>query len=376
MKIVQVIDTKKGCKRFYSNKNTYKNLEEIPGTGPIITWNHSHLMQEDCVYLSLYYNKINLHEYCEQHNVEKFIQIEQKIKNIIKSYMIAKVNLKNECYEDYIPEKILSEYLSLKEESMSNFYAYNKKPPEYDTLSMLHKLCQEISDYQNPSMSPGIRYNIFGTKTGRLTTKPGSFPILTLAKEKRESIKAVNGGFVEFDYNAAEIRTMLALAGAHQPEQDIHIWNSEMLPNLSLTRDQIKKRFFAWLYNPKSEDSSFSDFYDKDSLLGDHWDGKAVKTFFGRVIPCDRDHALNYVLQSTTSDLVLRSAYRIMQILKTMKSKIAFVLHDSVVIDCDPRDSSKIESLAKTFANTELGKYRTNIKIGKDFFNMKEVGYV
>tara|TARA_R100001510_G_C7654532_1_gene213191 strand:+ start:850 stop:1980 length:1131 start_codon:yes stop_codon:yes gene_type:complete len=376
MKIIQVIDTKNSCEKIYSNGKRYKNIQEVC-TDQTAVWNYTTLLEKQKhTYLSLYGKDLKLSDYCDSHNKEDFLYLENKIKNIIKSYLIAKVNLKEECYTDYVPETILEDYLSLKEESLYNLYQYSKQPPEYETLSKIHELTQEISEYKNDCFQGGLRYNIFGTKTGRLTTMPGSFPILTLPRDKRKQIKSMNGAFVEFDFNAAEIRTMLSLCGKEQPTEDIHSWNTQKITNNTISRDEMKKKFFAWLYNPKSQDSNFQNLYNKDVLLKKYWDGEKVTTPYGRTIRSDKDHALNYILQSTTSDLVLRRAHEVMLALEGSLSKVAFVLHDSLVIDCHESDSHKIEALANTFSKTELGKFRTNMKIGKDFFNMKQVGHV
>ncbi len=91
---------------------------------------------------------------------------------------------------------------------------------------------------------PYIKYNPFGTKTGRLTTQKNSFPILTMDKKFRKILKPQNKWFVEFDYNAAEIRVLLGLLGVDQPHIDIHDYNAYELFDGKLTREESKKRIF------------------------------------------------------------------------------------------------------------------------------------
>ena len=105
---------------------------------------------------------------------------------------------------------------------------------------------------------------MFGSVTGRLTTYPDSFPILNLKTEHRDILMPRNDWFVEMDYNGAEIRTLLSLAEKEQPVEDIHEWNMKNVYRNLVTRDEAKKRFFAWLYNPNSEDYLTSRAYDRD----------------------------------------------------------------------------------------------------------------
>ena len=225
-------------------------------------------------------------------------------------------------------------------------------------------------------LEPYIRYDIFGTKTGRLTTKKYSFPILTFPKTYRSIIKPNNDLFVELDYNGAELRTLMALSDKKQPQMDIHEWNRRYLSGKKvLSRQQIKNSIFAWLYNSKKHpnEGMLRKMYDKDKVLNEYWDGETVRTCFNREIPADEHHALNYIIQSTCADLILQKMIKIYDILKDRKSNIAFCVHDSVVIDLHADDKHLMKDIIEEFSNTRFGKFKTSVKTGKDFGNLKEL---
>ena len=218
-----------------------------------------------------------------------------------------------------------------------------------------------------------VDYDAFKTKTGRLTTKRGSFPILTLNRQLRCAIEPNNDYFLELDFNAAELRTLLALSGKEQPAGDLHDWNAQHVYRGSVTREEAKKRIFAWLYNPESKDALSSCAYDREGVVKSHHDGNQVNTLFGRTIPSDDYHALNYIVQSTASDLLLKRAVEIDKRLREKRSYIAFTLHDSLVIDFAEEDKSLFKQIVETFKETDLGKFVVNISVGKNFGSMEKL---
>jgi hypothetical protein len=224
--------------------------------------------------------------------------------------------------------------------------------------------------------SPYIKYDIFGTKTGRLTTKKHSFPILTFPKKYRSIIKPSNDLFVELDYNGAELRTLLALSDKNQPKMDIHEWNRRYLSdNKVLSRQEIKNSIFAWLYNSKKHPNEqiLRTMYDKDKVLNEYWNGKTVSTCFNREIPADEHHALNYIIQSTCADLILQKMIKIYDMLESKKSNIAFCVHDSIVIDLHAEDKHLMKDIINEFSDTRFGKFKTSVKTGKNFGNLTEL---
>ena len=79
------------------------------------------------------------------------------------------------------------------------------------------------------------------------------------------------------------------------------------------------------------------------------------------------------MIQSTTSDLVLAKAVEIHDYLKEKESRIAFMLHDSIIIDLKHEERQMISDLMKIFSSTPFGNYKTNVTLGKNFGDMKEL---
>ena len=60
--------------------------------------------------------------------------------------------------------------------------------------------------------------------------------------------------------------------------------------------------------------------------------------------------------------------------MEDLESFIAFIIHDSIVLDMKERDRHKIPKLLKVFGDTDLGKFLVNVRAGFNFGEMKEVG--
>jgi len=134
-----------------------------------------------------------------------------------------------------------------------------------------------------------------------------------------------------------------------------------------MSRDNAKRRFFAWLYNPDSKDEELKNYYNKEKILDKYYKTGYINTIFGRKIECDSFHALNYLLQSTSSDNCMDRANKIMKMLSGRKSTIAFCLHDCVVLDFSNQDAHLLPQIKQVFEQTRLGKFKINLKAGKTY---------
>jgi len=390
--IFQALDNKSDCKRIYCNGKIHnKFIEDLTGT-----WEFTKDSPSDVEYAYLYCGGKTLSDVCPDFLQNEWAQSSNKLKAYLNSFMQAKIDLNQHCFYDLVPEHFLLNFYKVKSEITNYVIKNHHKPKNYDFLL---KLSGEVEKIKNRPLNVDItrlnkfkhnlatrnflkkmkktkklvNYNIFGTKTGRLTTRPDTFPILTLKKEYRNILKPNNDLYIELDYNAAELRTLLALCDKEQPKEDIHEWNAKNIFRGLQSRKEAKERIFAWLYNPDSKDYLANRAYDKTSVKEKYWDGKIVTTPFDRQIEADEFHALNYLIQSTTSDLVLKQMIKVANLLKGKKSHIAFIIHDSVVIDFAEEDRNLISNIIETFKATEFGEYKVSVHAGENFGELKKI---
>ena len=393
--LFQTLDEKNECVAVYSDNQLIWN--EIP-SNLTKTWKYSAFLKNipDIDYANIYCGGKSLDEACPEHMRAKWTEVFGKLRAYHRSFVEAKINLNENCFYELVPQKFLIEYCKARNEITQHILENNQKPENYDFLVDATKMLTDIR-YQKlnidiaplkskahsfkvrefikkiKTIQPYVKYNLFGSVTGRLTVEKGSFPLLNLDKSYRSILKPNNDWFVELDYNAAELRTLLALSGKDQPEEDIHDWNSSVVYRGLVSREEAKKRVFAWLYNPNSNDFLSNRAYDRGKVKEKYWDGKKVKNPYGREIEADEFHSLNYILQSTTNDIILRQALKIYKMLEGKKTKIAFTMHDSIVLDFSEEDRHMLDSIYKTFAKNDFGVFKTSAKAGKNFGELKDL---
>lgn len=375
MKILQTLDIQDNCKGlFCEDQFFYDNLESTASEFTV-AWKYSPLLKDEnyrFLYLSLKDN--DLSSYC--HDPELFLIYKKKIEAQQKAAITSKIALGEECFFDLLPEHQLTNWFKIRHQALASLLSATEKESDYDILHKAHVLTTNIAQQEIifGDKKGRVLYNIFGSVTGRLTTKKGSVPVLTLKKEQRELLKPQNDAFVELDLNAAEIRMLMALSGREQPQGDIHEHlQSEIFGGWG-KRSEFKERLFAWLYNPNSDDTVFDDFFSRETFRYFFAaEDELLTTPFGRKLHVEERKAQNYLLQSTTSDQVLENAYKIQKMLCGKKSKIAFTLHDSIILDMAQEDAIMLKELKAQFEKTRWGNFVSTCKIGKTFGNLKEL---
>ena len=114
------------------------------------------------------------------------------------------------------------------------------------------------------------------------------------------------------------------------------------------------------------------DSYSKDVLVEKFYKEDKIQNPFGRRTVCDRFHALNYLLQSASSDNCLDRVNKIERLLRNRKSYVAFTIHDCCIIDLHRSDRSLIPEIKQIFEDTKLGKFKSSCHIGKNFGTMRD----
>ena len=391
--LFQTLDNKEECVGVYCNNELH--FDTIPDD-LTHTWNYSAFLRDrkDVEYAFLYAQKA-LEDVSAPHLAEEWVGINEKLKAFLRAFTAAKVDLTENCFFDLVNERFLREYCDVKNKITQYVLETHSKPENYDFLVDLTQVLHNIKHRKiqiDPWALRGIMhqkrardftqklskislscdYNIFGTKTGRLTTQKNSFPILTMDKKFRKVIRPTNDWFVSLDFNGAELRTFLALSDMEQPDFDVHEWNRRNVYKGTATREEAKERFFAWLYNPASHDYLSEGVYDKGAVMEKYWCDNSITNPFGRTIPADAHHAMSYLIQSTCSDVVLRQMIKLDKYLQDKDSAVAFCVHDEVVLDVAEGECALINVLVEHFSNTPLGNFGVNVKYGKTYGDMRE----
>lgn len=341
----------------------------------------------------------SLKELCPPGLEREFNYLDSFYRAYEKSFKSTGVNLTEIDIERYMPAWFVSDWRDFKEEIKTDIRETYEKPANYEHLLRVKNLLKkierqklrlsraELKDLMHKSTARtlfknlgkihhSVKYNMWKASTGRLVTEPGYFPILNLDSDLRSILKPQNDWFVELDFNSAELRVAFYFMSHPQPDVDIHLWIKDNIYKTNITRDRLKAKTFSWLYNPEANNKRLEKVLDRKLILENNYSDGLVNTPFGRKIPVGPDKALSYLIQSTTSDLLLEQALKVDQILSERKCRsfISFMVHDSLVLDLDVTEKHVLADILTTFKETRFGDFKTNVKIGKNYGCLKAVG--
>jgi hypothetical protein len=315
----------------------------------------------------------------EEFGCEKFI----KAKDLISTYFKVYDGLDpDRIVYELIPELLLKEYGQGLFDITEFVLAKREKPKNVRFLAEERSLVEEIASRElrlleatKGRVQNRILYDMYRGVTGRLNHARGSFPILSLAKEKRGILAPTNDIFVEYDMRSADFRSFLYLFTDNSEK-----WNDK--PDLyedipGATRMEKKQKVFSTIY--AYQENAFlkrHDVFGKALSRIYHEDDQYVWILnpFDREIRIDKakgslEHLIvSYLIQSTTNDITLRKALQVREMLKGTKSHVAFLIHDCFVVDFAREDYEKLGlDIREQIQYSEIGRFFWSEKVGETF---------
>lgn len=387
MRLFQAIDDRGDCIAFCYNHKIHKDIDfdEFEGS-----WSVFKQAPTTIEFASIYAKTDSIETVCPENLKGRFLNSQHKIESCRKALKKAKISETEHCFYDLIPEHYLIEFFSLKNTISGHVLTNYTKPKNYDHLYKIQLVRSHLQNYSfkldaqksieiGPSATEIYKkykddsfavYDMWNVITGRFATSNNSFPIMNMSKENRKIIVPKNDAIVEIDINAHQIRTALALMDKPLPSDDFYDYIQPVLKTTS--RDETKKRFFAWFYGSE-ENKELDKYFDRGAVVEKYWDGEIVRTIHGREITADHFHAFNYIIQTTANDLFMESLYEIVKLLEGKKTKLMAAIHDSVLLDLDLSEKYIIREVVDKLEETRIGKFKCSASVGHNFGEMEKI---
>tara|TARA_R110002020_G_scaffold234392_5_gene446414 strand:- start:145 stop:1329 length:1185 start_codon:yes stop_codon:yes gene_type:complete len=392
--IFQTLDDKETCVASYYGGKLY--FDHVPNDATA-TWNYHTYLPETVKFAELYTYGKTIEEVCPEELKKDWDKSSQRLKAMLRSFYHVGLTVEDFCFYELTPHRFLKQHAELKNKITEHVLENHPEPKNYSHMVAVEKLIKQISLeplklnpsnirmqlatkrgkelYTKCSTYRSVEYNQFGTRTGRLTTRSNSFPILTLPKKMRAVIEPYKNVFLEFDVVSAEVATLFYLSGQPIPKGDLHEWINQRAFNGKYTREESKTRFFAWLYDPRKQNESLEKLFNRRNIFEKfYFDGEIINPL-GRNIKVNEEKALNYLVQSTFNDIFLRNIVKLSENMKKWKTKseVAFIIHDSVVLDFDVADKNKIEQIIDCLSVFEDYKFDLHMNMGTNYGDMRKV---
>jgi hypothetical protein len=200
--LFQILDNKEECFGIYKNGQFIYDRLPADITG---TWNYnSNLRGHNINFAHIYAGGRSMDEICPDDLKLRLQKREERIKAFINSAVNAKINITNQCMFDLVPEQHLKHYCEIKNEICQWVFDNHRRPDNHQFIVDLYQMTSDIQ--KNPIIvdhsvlkkaakvdmkasallnslngkNKPICYDVWGSVTGRLTTKQGSFPIMNL----------------------------------------------------------------------------------------------------------------------------------------------------------------------------------------------------
>jgi hypothetical protein len=348
-----------------------------------LTWSYSSEFNH-VEFLELWLQGKQLQDCVSPDILEEFTEATAQLKTYLKTFKHSQLSISISEVFDYVPMSFLRKYFGVRNKMLLAAKNQIIKPSTYDFYLSIAQLLADIEQHKlnvPDGWNNTIRYNLFGSSTGRLTTPKKSFPILCLNKKLRHIVKPQNDFLIEMDYNAVEPRVYLGLMRMSQPSINIHSWHQDLYRQSfgeDISRDDMKEKFFAWFYGYKNEPFGIPEIdkiYNKEPILDKYWNNGTIHTIYDKQFSAPHERAFNNIIQSTAALLFLEQAVLVRNYLNQndATSFIKLLIHDSLVLDFSKKDKKLYRGLCDIFKKTRFGEFMVNIKVGGNFGDMKEI---
>ena len=108
----QTLDDKGECVGVYKDGEIY--FKDLP-KGLKRTWKYAEYLQEDGVeYASLLCGSRSIGGVCPNHLIDDWVTVEAKLKAFYRSFVLAKVDMNENCFFDLVPRPFLVEYCEIR----------------------------------------------------------------------------------------------------------------------------------------------------------------------------------------------------------------------------------------------------------------------
>ena len=392
--IFQTLDDKETCVGSYFDGALH--FDQIPTKGSA-TWNYHTYLPEHVKFAELYTAGKKLDQICPEDLKAEWDASSNRMKAMLKSFYHVGLTIEDFCFYELVPHRFLKQHAEIKNKITQHVLNNFPEPDNYASIIKTERLIKSVSVqnlklnasnvrlqiatqkgrdlYRKLQTKPSIIYNQFGTRTGRLTTLPNSFPILTLSKKMRAVIEPYRTAFLEFDVVSAEVATLFYLTGRPIPSGDLHEWINKNAFDGKLTRDESKVAFFSWLYDPRKTNDALEKLFSRQEILEKYYFNGRINNPLGRKIEVGEEKALNYLVQSTFNDIFLINIAKLSDKLKEwgLKSNIAFFIHDSVVLDFDVSEKDRIDDIVSVLSHFDDYKFDLHMNLGKNYGDMREI---
>lgn len=161
-----------------------------------------------------------------------------------------------------------------------------------------------------------------------------------ISEEQRDFCKVINHSML---YGAGEDTLLAKLSRFSEPEYKLYLLKSFLKPLIDLANSMREK-------------------YGNRGYLVNDW---------GSIIRIDKQHAsFNNFIQSTASEIIVDKVWEVRNLLKGKKSQFLFQVHDSMVFDIHPSESSLINEIGKLLSSHKDMQFTLAYKVGRDYKNL------